>query len=87
MNNNIDILNKILNIVNDNIENGEVSFDTVDDELTTMGMSSINFIQIIVSIEETFNIEVPDEKLLITEMGTVNKMFEIIMKQLQKDIN
>lgn len=37
-------------------------------------MNSIRFIQIIVSIEETFGIEVPDEKLLITKLGAVNKI-------------
>ena len=46
--NNTDILDKILKIVNDNIENGEVSSDKFDDELSALGMNSISFIQIIV---------------------------------------
>ncbi len=85
--NNTDILDKILKIVNDNIENSEVSSDKFDDELSALGMNSISFIQIIVLIEETFNIEVPDEKLLITEMGTINKMLEVIVTLIENDID
>ena len=85
MNSSTDILDKILKIVNDNIENGEVSSDKIDDELSALGMNSISFIQIIVSIEEAFNLEIPDEKLFIAEMGTVNKMLEVIMTQIKND--
>lgn len=83
--NSTNILDKLLKIVNANVDNGEVNSDKFDDELLVLGMTSISFIQIIVSIEEAFNIEVPDEKLIITEMGTVNKMLEVIMTQIEND--
>ena len=41
-------------------------------------MHSIPFIKIVVAMEEAFEIEVPDEKLLITEMGTLNKMISVV---------
>lgn len=41
-------------------------------------MDSITFIRIIVSIEEEFECEIPDVKLLITEMNTVNKILKVL---------
>ena len=41
-------------------------------------MDSITFIRIIVELEELFEIEIPDEKLLITEMSTIRKMVEVV---------
>lgn len=42
-------------------------------------MDSITFICIVVALEEIFNIEIPDEFLLITEMNTVEKMSNVII--------
>ena len=42
-------------------------------------MDSITFIRIVVELEETFNIEIPDEFLLIPEMNTVEKMMNIVL--------
>ena len=49
-----------------------------DDDLLELGMDSNKFIQIIVSLEEAFECEIPDEKLLFTEMNSVNKMLEVL---------
>lgn len=72
---------KILDVVNTNLESetGIVTTKQYDDDLTELGMDSIHFIQIIVSLEEVFECEIPDSKLLLTEMNTVNKMFEVLM--------
>ena len=75
---NVEILEQLLEILNNNIEEKIISIDNLDEELSALGMNSIVFIQIIVAIEEKFNIEVPDDKLLLTEMGTVNKMLDVI---------
>lgn len=69
---------KILEIVNFNIENVEVTSDQLDENLADIGMDSITFIRIIVSLEEEFECEIPDSKLLLTEMNTVNKMLEVL---------
>lgn len=67
----------VLEFVN-SIQDLEVSEDQCDDNLLELGVDSIKFIQIIVSLEETFECEIPDEKLLFTEMNSVNKMLEVI---------
>ena len=41
-------------------------------------MDSIVFIRVIVAFEEAFDIEIPDEYLLITEMNTLSKMTDVI---------
>ena len=43
-------------------------------------MDSITFIQIIVKLEETFDCEIPDSKLLISEMDTVQKIFDVLQE-------
>mgnify|MGYP002675055069 FL=1 len=68
---------KILEIVN-SIQDIKVTVDQCDDDLLELGLDSIKFIQIIVSLEEAFKCEIPDEKLLLTEMNSVNKMLEVL---------
>lgn len=67
---------RILKIVN-SVQDVEITIDQCDDDLLEFGLDSIKFIQIIVSLEEAFECEIPDEKLLLTEMNSVNKMFEV----------
>lgn len=69
---------KILEIVNANIVNVAVNAEQYDADLSERGMDSIRFIQIIVSLEEEFECEVPDSKLLLTEMNTVNKIYDVL---------
>ena len=38
----------------------------------------MQFVRIIVALEEEFDCEIPDEKLLITEMDTVQKMVDVL---------
>ena len=59
-------------------ENMEVSQEQLEDSLPELGMDSITFIQIVVALEEEFECEIPDEKLLITEMDTVQKMLKVL---------
>ena len=56
----------------------EVSQEQLKDSLPELGMDSITFIQIVVALEEEFECEIPDEKLLITEMDTVQKMLDVL---------
>ena len=68
---------KILEIVN-SVQDMEVTVDQCDDDLLELGLDSIKFIQIIVSLEEALECEIPDEKLLLTKMNSVNKMLEVL---------
>lgn len=70
---------KITEVVNANIDNGAVTSEQYDNDLSELGMDSIRFIQMIVSLEEEFECEVPDSKLILTEMNTVNKIYEVLI--------
>lgn len=71
------IQRRTFEIINDNIENSEITFGQEED-LTQFGVDSITFIRIIVAIEEEFDLEIPDEYLLVSEMNTVSKIVDVI---------
>ena len=73
-----DILDKVLKVLNANLENTEITFEQTEDDLSALGMDSIVFIRVVVALEEAFDIEIPDEYLLITETNTLSKMTDVI---------
>lgn len=68
---------EILRVVNTVLEK-PLSQDQAEAELPTLGIDSITFIRVVVALEEAFDIEIPDEYLLITEMNTLSKMTDVI---------
>lgn len=86
-----DIFSKVLRIVNRGIDGAKISAEQADERLTDLGMDSINYIHIVVSLEEEFQIEIPDEFLVIDKMGTVGKMVSavagILGKQVSETVN
>lgn len=53
--------------------------DMQDDTLfESIGMDSIKYVQLIIEIEDTFNITIPDEKLNMNADNTINKLDEMI---------
>lgn len=69
----------VLRVIN-SLDNIEVSAEQLDESLPDLGMDSISFIQIVVGLEETFDCEIPDSKLLISEMNTVQKMLDVLQE-------
>lgn len=70
-------IENVLEVVN-STEKLEITMEQLEENLPDLGMDSITFIQIIVALEERFECEIPDEKLLITEMDTVQKMIDVL---------
>lgn len=72
--------NEIREILSKIIQNGEAIKNIgVDDSLQAIGMNSIAFIKVVVEIENEFNIEFPDNKLSITEAGTIRDLCDIVL--------
>lgn len=69
----------ILDVINES-DNIDISEEQLEENLSELGMDSITFIQIIVGLEEMFDCEIPDSKLLISEMDTVQKMFDVLQE-------
>ena len=70
-------IENVLEVVN-STEKFIITAKQLEENLPDLGMDSIAFIQIIVTLEERFECEIPDEKLLITEMDTVQKMIDVL---------
>ena len=65
----------VLNMVLDRDVGKEVSFD---ENLTQYGLDSINFVRFVVCIEEEFNVEIPDEYLLVSSMDNMDKIIQAL---------
>lgn len=72
------VAERVIQLINDTIENVHMDLEHLDDDLTAMGMDSISFIRLIVLIEDEFDLEIPDDLLLLTEMNTAGKIIEIL---------
>lgn len=74
-----EITQKIALIISTSIE--QIDIDTLDPnrDLQELGMDSLAFIRIIVGIEDEFEIEFPDDYLLISNMNTLNKFSDTVM--------
>ena len=70
-------IENVLGVVN-GTEKFEITSEQLEENLPDLGMDSITFIQIIVALEERFECEIPDEKLMISEMDTVQKIIDIL---------
>ena len=71
------IVEEVLDIINAS-SNLKITNEQLNENLITLGMDSITFIQIIVGLEETFGCEIPDSKLLVSEMDTVQKIIDVL---------
>ena len=56
----------------------EISDIDVDDDLVKIGMNSIEFVKIIVYVEESFDIEFPDELLALSKMNSIRSIYEVV---------
>lgn len=52
-----------------------------DDSLSTIGMDSINCVEIVIAIEEAFEIAFNDEELLLDNLNTINKLSGIALEK------
>ena len=69
---------KVIEIINATIEKEEISYKNIDKKLSDMEIDSIVFIQIIVALEEEFECVIPDSKLLMSELDTVQKISDVL---------
>jgi len=71
-------IEKVLFIINSNVEDINLTLENLNDNLVEYGMDSISFIQVVVALEEEFDCEIPDSKLLLSELDTINKLLDIL---------
>ena len=71
-------IEKIIEILNESVEELAITVDEKDEDLTEKGMDSMAFIRIVVALEEEFDLEIPDSKLFLPEMNTAGKIYSLI---------
>lgn len=86
----------LLEVINTSIDSGNIdnaqrkipvfTKQMLDNDLYESGVDSITFIKMIVSIEEKFECEIPDDKLLPNEMNTIRKIKDVLDAIADKDI-
>lgn len=54
-----------------------------DETLNRIGVDSVNFIEIVISLEEEFNIAFEDDELLLQNLNTINKLKNVISNKLK----
>ena len=82
----MDIFNKTKELVYNEIKEGEIDL-TPDLKLSEIGVNSITFIKIIVTIEETFDIEFEDDYLDYEQFDTIQDVCDYIAQlKNEKDV-
>lgn len=76
-----DFQKEILDVIVSNIEDKLISIDPTTD-LSIVGMDSITFIKIVVSLEVAYGIEFSDEKILMSEFPTVKTLIEYVESEI-----
>ena len=69
---------RLIELIRNNIV--DAKFQELDEkqDITELGMDSIGFIQLIVEIEDEIGKEIPDSYLLLEEMDTLQKIYNVI---------
>lgn len=80
---NIELENKIIDIVSMGLENIDLNNISYDTELIPLGLSSISFIAIIVALEEELQITISNENLILSKMDTLNKIITVVEYEIQ----
>lgn len=80
-------IEKITEILNEVLENDKIMPNMLKFNLNDFGMDSIKFIQLILTLEEEFECEIPDSKILIPEMDTIEKIVGVLQTLYDEEIS
>ena len=58
--------------------NTSLSIITAKDNLAECGLESIGFMHLLITLEDYYNVEIPDEYLLIERANSIGKLTHII---------
>lgn len=74
------MINNIIQIINEKVKDINFNLEDIDVPFEQIGVSSIQFIQIIVTLEEFYKIEFPDECLTYGQLNTLMKIAKLLEK-------
>ena len=78
--NNIEIKNRIITILSQLFAESGVDTDILEyvDLVDDLGMDSINFISLIIELEAEFDVQIPDEWLLMEKFRTYTLIYDAV---------
>lgn len=80
-NTHMNIEEKVIEIIRNNTNAKELTLSEYKDiNMNQLGINSLNFIKIIVDLEETFDIEFDDDKINYELMNNIEQLIELILK-------
>lgn len=74
-------INDLINVINSCFKKTIITEDDADRDLLELGLDSIDFIALIVKLEESYDFEFPDEKLTMLGALSVRNILKIIDEQ------
>ena len=87
--NNIEIKNRIITILSRLFAESGVDTDILEyvDLVDDLGMDSINFISLIIELEAEFDVQIPDEWLLMEKFQTYTQIYTAVEALLKEKEN
>ena len=67
---------KVLEVINQLMEENKINESNMNESLLAHNIDSLKFIQIIVLLEEAFNIEFPDDSLIMDQYATFGSIVD-----------
>ena len=58
----------------------EIGQDILEEDLEAHGLDSFSFVKMLVAIEQTFNVEIPNDFLKYEKWGTINNIVESLFR-------
>ena len=71
---------KVLEVINQLMEENKINENNMNESLLSHNIDSLKFIQIIVLLEESFDIEVPDDSLVMDQYATFGSIVDMVKK-------
>lgn len=66
------------------LEEGQASILEKDNDLLQLGLDSLTSVEIVVNLENEFDIIIDDEDLLVENMGTIQLLMNLVSKYLEE---
>lgn len=79
-------VSEILDIINPILEDRVLTEQEINEDLQSLGLTSVTFVMMVVELEDTFGIEMPDEYLLFTRLPSVAVVHEIINSLVNNEV-
>ena len=79
-------VSEILDIINSILEDRVLTEQEINEDLQSLGLTSVTFVIMVVELEDTFGIEIPDEYLLFTRLPSVAVVHEVITSLVNNEV-